>query len=130
MPKSRRFLLVDDSVIALKVNSRLLEHSFDGCHIETYIHAQDALEFFEENKDEADRLPDTLLLDIIMPVMNGFQFIEKLEMIFGPSLPFRLYLLSSTLDEDDFANAHESRHVVQILNKPLDASLLHMLSEL
>jgi CheY-like chemotaxis protein len=125
MPKPRRFLLVDDSLIALKVNTRLLEHSFEGCHIRSFIHAQDALTFFENNRDNSEELPDTLLLDIIMPVMNGFEFIEKLEDIYGRDFPFRLYMLSSTLDENDFINATESRHVVRILNKPLEASLLN-----
>jgi len=127
MSKSRRFLLVDDSLIALKVSAKLLEHSFEGCQIDSYIDAQDAIVFLEENKNNPEVLPDYLLLDIIMPVINGFEFIDKLEAIFEGHLPFRLYLLSSTLDENDILTASESRHVIQILNKPLDALLLKAL---
>ena len=126
MPKSRRFLLVDDSLIALKVNAKLLEHAFEGCRIDAFVNAQDALVFFEENKGHKENLPETVLLDIIMPEMNGFEFIEKLEVLFDGTLPFKLYLLSSTLDENDIASAAASRHVTEILNKPLDASLLNV----
>ena len=86
----------------------------------------DAVEFFKKNGNNSAELPNVLLLDIIMPRLDGFQVIEELEKIFT-TIPFKIFLLSSTLDDADFDKAKESRSVQRILGKPLDTENLKTL---
>jgi len=114
-----KFLLVDDNPIDIMVHRRLLQNSFPESEITTFNNSADALQYFSEHQIDKSALPTVVILDIIMPRIDGFQFIEELEKIFGTP-PFKIFLLSSTLDDGDFAKARESKWVKTILGKPLD----------
>ena len=122
-----KFFLVDDNPIDLMVNKKLLNNSFANCSITAFNNSTDAVKYFEENVNNRSFLPTVLLLDIIMPRLDGFEFIEKLELIFSKNIPFKIFLLSSTLDDADFEKARENKAVNTILGKPLETELLREL---
>ncbi len=121
-----KFIIVDDNPIDLMVNRRLLQNTFEGATVNSFNNSVDAVEFFKKNGNNSAELPNVLLLDIIMPRLDGFQVIEELEKIFT-TIPFKIFLLSSTLDDADFDKAKESRSVQRILGKPLDTENLKTL---
>lgn len=121
-----KFMLVDDNPIDLMVNRRLLQNTFEGATVNSFNNSVDAVEFFRKNGSNSAELPNVVLLDIIMPRLDGFQVIEELEKIFN-AIPFKIFLLSSTLDDADFDKAKESRSVQKILGKPLDTENLKTL---
>ncbi|MEQ1666671.1 MAG: response regulator [Bdellovibrionales bacterium] len=121
-----KFMLVDDNPIDLMVNRRLLQNTFEGATVNSFNNSVDAVEFFKKNGSNSAELPNVVLLDIIMPRLDGFQVIEELEKIFT-AIPFKIFLLSSTLDDADFDKAKESRSVQKILGKPLDTENLKTL---
>lgn len=121
-----KFMLVDDNPIDLMVNRRLLQNTFEGATVNSFNNSVDAVEFFKKNGSNSAELPNVVLLDIIMPRLDGFQVIEELEKIFK-AIPFKIFLLSSTLDDADFDKAKESRSVQKILGKPLDTENLKTL---
>jgi CheY-like chemotaxis protein len=123
-----KFLLVDDNPIDLMVNKRLLLNSFSNASVNSFNNSVDAVEYFRENKDNYQALPAVVLLDIIMPRLDGFEVIEALDKIFA-KVPFKIFLLSSTLDDADFDKARETRSVTRILGKPLDPDLLRELMQ-
>lgn len=121
-----KFIIVDDNPIDLMVNRRLLQNTFEGATVNSFNNSVDAVEFFRKNGSNNAELPNVVLLDIIMPRLDGFQVIEELEKIFT-AIPFKIFLLSSTLDDADFDKAKESRSVQKILGKPLDTENLKTL---
>jgi CheY-like chemotaxis protein len=122
-----KFFLVDDNPIDLMVHKKLLNNSFPECDVTAFNNSTIALQFFADHAGDPCSLPTTLLLDIIMPQVDGFEFIERLELIFPETMPFQIFLLSSTLDDADFAKAHENKWVDTILGKPLDTDALREL---
>src|SRR5580765_383331 len=69
-------LIVDDSEIDVLVNRRLMELTrFSGQVIITHDGAE-ALRFLQEECRTAEAAPDWIFLDMHLPVMNGFEFIE------------------------------------------------------
>jgi CheY-like chemotaxis protein len=61
-----------------------------------------------------------LLLDIMMPVMNAWEFLEKFELLLEPvKNRVRIYILSSSIDNADMKKAQDNKYVEYYLIKPL-----------
>ena len=122
------FILIDDSAFDLFIYEKLILKSGIGNSVRPFNAAQDALEYLS---GEADTLPKTvILLDLQMPGMNGFEFIDE----FG-QLPedlkskIRIYMLSSTIDTRDIEKAKASIYIIDLLSKPLEIGLLKSILE-
>jgi len=90
--------------------------------------AQDALEYLT---GEGEQLPKTvILLDLQMPGMNGFEFIDQFDLL-PESLKnkIRIYMLSSTIDTRDIEKAKASIHIIELLSKPLEIGTLKSILE-
>lgn len=117
------FILIDDSAFDLFIYEKLIIKSGIGHSVRPFNSAQDALEYLA---DEGDNLPDTvILLDLQMPGMNGFEFIEQFDLL-SESVrnKIRIYMLSSTIDTRDIEKAKASASIIDLLSKPLEVGLL------
>jgi CheY-like chemotaxis protein len=76
-------MLVDDNEIDNLINQKMIEAASITQHIYTHTGARSAIEFFknvEKLTDVSARiLPDVIFLDIDMPLMDGFQFLDEFE---------------------------------------------------
>lgn len=117
------FFLIDDSTFDLFIYEKLLKKSGITDSVRTFNSAHDALKHLVS---EADSLPDSIiLLDLQMPDMNGFEFIDEFDQL-PESLhkKIKLFMLSSTIDTRDIDKAKASRHIIDLLPKPLEISTL------
>lgn len=81
-------------------------------------HAKEALDFMLIK--EASALPDILLLDLNMPVMNGWLFLEKFASIEQQlSKKIKIYLVSSSIWEEDLQRAKNNILVQDFISKPV-----------
>ncbi|MCD0467796.1 response regulator [Flavobacterium sp. ENC] len=113
------FLLVEDNLIDQLVITQLLKKVLDVTETEVTItnNGMEALQWLSSHQD-LDQL--IILLDIQMPVMNGFEFLNAYDKL-GEELKkaIRIYVLSSTLDQEDIKKINENNYVTGFLNKPL-----------
>jgi CheY-like chemotaxis protein len=72
-------LIIDDDSICNFVNVRVAQTSGIFGKIRSVHNGKDALEVFEEAEKDSSLAPDVILLDLNMPLMNGFDFIEALQ---------------------------------------------------
>lgn len=125
MPKHKTVLLVDDNEINNLLHERLIEMSDFGESVVVQQSAIEALDYLRTVVDDPDKIPDIIFLDIRMPVMDGFGFLDEFknlqESIVNKS---KVILLSSTLDPGDNAKAKEYPHVIKMLLKPLTVDQL------
>ncbi len=130
--KVKNILLVDDSDIDNMVNKRVIMKAGYTEQITVKISAQAALDYLLECIDEQSAMiPDLILLDIRMPEIDGFGFLERFE-----KLPAQIHqkasivMLSSSIDAEDFRKAEENRFVKKFVNKPLKKETIDMLRQI
>ncbi|WP_420582039.1 response regulator [Reichenbachiella sp.] len=109
----------DDPISSYVINLALRQHeSFLEC-VEVR-NGQVAIEHLEANNEH---LPDLILLDINMPVMDGWEFLEKFsEMTVSKDIP--VVMLTSSINPDDIEKAKSHRLVKGFLSKPLNKDKL------
>lgn len=126
--KFKLAMLIEDSNIDNFINSKVLELTHFAENVIVKLSAMSALKYFnEEVKNEAD-VPDVIFLDIRMPEMDGFQFLESFEKLPDhiKSKP-KIIMLSSSIDAFDQNRAAENEKVFKYISKPLTKeNLLHI----
>lgn len=121
----KSFLIVDDSYIDRLVSGMLVKRTFNTHDVHEVVGGNEALEFL--NKIQlTSRL--IILLDIMMPRMNGFEFLENFDKL-DESIKEKIdiVILSSTFDENDLRRGREHPAVKKMLSKPLSANELREL---
>lgn len=117
----KNVLLIDDDHGFNFLNSRLLKklNIIDTIHV--CASGVSGLSRLEEMYETRGEIPDLVLLDIRMPGMDGFAFLHALQ-----SLPceikdrVKVAMLTSSVNDDDFARSFEFPQVVDYIEKPLD----------
>ncbi|HEY8403861.1 MAG TPA: response regulator [Flavobacteriales bacterium] len=118
------FHLVDDNDIDLAVNSKLLEIAKISNKIVTYQSALLLLDYLKSDKFDGSK-PHVILLDIMMPNMNGFECLDQLtQMPEHIRKQLTVFMVSSSIDRNDIKKAESYDLVEKILEKPLDVYLL------
>jgi CheY-like chemotaxis protein len=120
-----RFHLVDDNDIDMAVNNKLLQIADISEYIRSYSSATQFLDEINSKPAEFSEGDHVVLLDIMMPKMNGFECLDELQKLpeeFRSHLT--VYMLSSSIDRNDIRRAEGYALVHKVLEKPLDIYLL------
>ena len=121
MRKLKSILLVDDDEATNFIHSLLLKEWDCVENIYTAMNGQEALDFLKTNEEFRVGKPSIILLDINMPVMNGFEFLEAyadLPEEFKASIV--VCMLTSSLHQKDQDKASGFSDLNNFINKPLD----------
>lgn len=129
-----KILCVDDDSISLTISKLLLKRTGFTNDVVTAVDGSDALDYFKDlfatSSDPLADAPSLILLDINMPVMNGWEFLEAYIPLFADKLPqTKVIILSSTVDPEDFSRAKKFPVVAQFVSKPLSVENLAELKE-
>ncbi len=116
-------MLIDDNEIDNLINQKMIEAASITENIYTHTGAKSAIEFLRniEKLDVVDHvLPDVIFLDIDMPLMDGFQFLEEFEKLSNViKRKCKIVMLTSSINPQDFSRSKKYENVKLYLNKPL-----------
>ena len=116
-------MLVDDNPMDNLVHGQMITNSGFAKKTGTFESGKAMLDFLKSAKPE--ELPELIFLDIIMPGMDGFQFLDEFALL-DESIRNRckIVLLSSSDSFKDLNRANKSKLVRKFLNKPLTIEML------
>ena len=127
MPTARytSVMLIDDNELDNFINKKLLENEKFADTINVHQSAQSALEEIKRNENSPDKLPQIIFLDIMMPHMDGFGFLEELSKLNDNiRKSSKVIMLSTSESFKDLNRANQSKFVYKFLNKPLNKLVL------
>lgn len=123
--KYHAVMLVDDNEIDNLINQKMIEASNITEHIFVHSGAKSAIEFLKNIEKLAKGpvslyLPEIIFLDIDMPLMDGFQFLDEFERL-SESIKAhcKVVMLTSSLNPQDMNKAKKNQFVLKYINKPL-----------
>lgn len=130
-PKFRyaNVMLIDDSELDNFINEKTLEAYHFAKKVYIHTSAKSALEFLSNlvtmGSEYADVYPFVIFIDINMPMMDGFQFIEHFKKTTEKYLHKpKLVILTSSVYNEDKQKASEISSDIVFLNKPLTSTML------
>jgi len=123
-PKYNNILLIDDNEIDNFINERIISTSSFAKNIVVKKSAPEALDYLKQINDKS-QLPEIIFLDLNMPVMDGFSFLNEFARLKDEVKKHsKVIVLSSSISPDDIDRASTNPFVYKYLNKPLSDKYL------
>lgn len=121
-----KLVLIDDSPIDHYIMRSML-HNNRSCTQATYtFDGSLVLEFMEENKADKDRLPDAIFLDLTMPGLSGWEFLERFEKLKDTlHKQVDLHVITSSISEADRERTVKYHSVTSFISKPLSKQAIN-----
>ena len=122
--KSRVFIIDDDPIHQRIAQIMISKHNLFDEYF-SYTEAQKALDFLQENKKNGETLPDVILLDLNMRVIDGWDFLETFETLVKEfEKNIRVFIVSSSVDEKDVLRSKSYVAVKGFISKPLSPDII------
>ncbi len=118
--KKQKLLLVDDDAIFIEIAKRTIEKTGAVESLKVFPDGEGAITFLREHQQEPDLIPDFIFLDINMPFMDGWQFLDEYaNFVNSLSKKPEIYMVSSSVDDSDIRRAKEIPLVKDYITKPV-----------
>ena len=129
--KKHNVCLIDDDKIYQFTARKILESTGLAKSILSFYNGNEAMVYLKETKiNNQEQLPDVIFLDINMPVMNGWEFLDAFHQIKKDiNKTIIIYVVSSSVDDCDIQKSKEFTSVTDYIVKPINRIRYHQLIE-
>ncbi len=122
MKKINSIYIIDDDPITVFGIQKILQMTLKCKEIETFGHGKSAIDALIQLVENDAEIPDVLFLDINMPIMDGWQFLEEFVQL-SIKKRVRVNILTSSIDPIDRKKSeyfqNQTHHLITFNNKPL-----------
>lgn len=126
-------LCIDDDAITLMLCKKVIIKSSFSHEIITAQNGEEALQYFKtlkEVQNQSKGLPKLIFLDLNMPVMGGWEFLDHFNTPeFAEFKTIKVVVLSSTIDPEDLEKSKQYPMVIDFLSKPITQAMLEYLKD-
>jgi CheY-like chemotaxis protein len=123
-------LLIDDDPITLMLCKMVIKKASFSNEIATSKNGEEALQYFDtlkqiDSNNEFKKQPQLIFLDLNMPVMGGWEFLESFSTSdYADYNKTKVIILSSTIDPEDLEKSKKYPMVIDFLSKPISKEML------
>ncbi len=121
--KNKITYIIDDDKLSVKLVSMLITKNEFCETINPFFSPQVALDELKKNCVENKNLPDAILLDLNMPVMDGWQFLDEFNDL-AIKKEISIFIISSSIDPVDIEMSKKYKMVKSYIMKPINAEKL------
>lgn len=126
-PKLKNVLVIDDDDDYNFITELVFEDIKLDCNLIFKSCAQDALDYLQNNQDV---FPDLIFLDINMPIMNGWDFLDAYERLnYHRTKDAIIAMNSSSVYQEDKNKANTYAKVVMFIDKPITLENIFQIKE-
>ncbi len=113
------FIVIDDSELDCFVARKIIELTDKNIPVKTYQNGRDVINQIRADFDKRDMPLTIILLDLRMPVMNGFQFVDEFEKFpLDIKRKYQIHILSSSKNTNDLYRISTYDTVISLIEKP------------
>lgn len=118
--KTVKIGIIDEDKVLIFLTRKMITTYNPSIEVISCEEAIEALKYLSNNLTDTNKLPDIILLDINLPIMDGWEFLEQYKKIVN-LLPkkIKLYMFSSSISAIDKDRAQQNPLVEDYLTKPL-----------
>ncbi|TDH25225.1 response regulator [Segetibacter sp. 3557_3] len=118
--KGLNICLVDDDRIYQFTARKIIETIEEVDGVKVFSNGEEAISYLQQNSYKTEDLPDVIFLDINMPVMDGWGFLEAFSDLYKKlGKLVTVFMVSSSVDESDIRRSKEFGMVSRYVNKPV-----------
>ncbi|MDR6942377.1 response regulator [Mucilaginibacter pocheonensis] len=124
-------LLIDDDEINNFISIKLIKKALLNTEIMACLNGKFAIDQLADiQQKDPSKMPDYILLDINMPIMNGWEFLDEFKRLnIDPSGKSKIYIISSSVFSNDINRAKSYPLVKDFISKPLNVEKIKELFE-
>lgn len=121
-------MCIDDDPITLMLFKKVVQKASFAKEITNAMNGEEAITFINSITNE-DKKPQLIFLDLNMPIMGGWEFLD----LFNDSNYYHLnktkvIILTSTIDPEDIKKSKTYPNVIEFLSKPITVEMLNYLN--
>lgn len=124
-------LLIDDDEINNFISIKLIKKALLNTEIMACLNGKFAIDQLADiQQKDPSKMPDYILLDINMPIMNGWEFLDEFKRLnIDPTGKSKIYIISSSVFSNDINRAKSYPLVKDFISKPLNVEKIKELFE-
>lgn len=116
----KKLILIEDDDVIVYLTQKLIKESKEIELLTVLKNGRKALDYFTENAKNAELLPDFVFLDLSMPILDGWQFLEEFALIKKSLVKnIRIYITTSSISPKDLIKAEKYDFISDFVIKPI-----------
>lgn len=125
MSPNQKICIIDDDEIYIFLMKKSFAAMGINQEVISFLNGADALEELLQLKNNQEALPGIILLDINMPIMDGWEFLNEFRKIQSEnSTKIPIYIVSSSIANEDLEKSKTYPEIIDYLCKPLELETL------
>ena len=130
MRQKQSICIVDNDEVYKFLVKKILEIKELANSVLMFSDGEEVYNYIKQNKGKPDLLPDIILLDINMPIMDGFLFMEEyIKLKHEINKDIAIYLVTSSIDPIDLKRSKKYTDIKDFITKPISVEVLEKISE-